>query len=817
MFAKKFISLIAALTIAGSSLLPLGLAYAVTPTNLIANPNVSTPNPTNSAMPESWSEGGWGTNTPTYSYLSSGYNDTNSLKVQMTSYTSGDAKWYFTPVAVSASTSYTYSDYYESTVATDVEAQLTDSSGNNTYVDLGTAPAASSWTQYSENFTTASTTTSVTIFHLIESVGSLQTDDFSLTTASPVTTNPGNLIGNPTASSSSTATSTIPSGWQQGGWGTNTANYSYLSSGYSGSSALEVAMTSYTSGDAKWYFTPVNVTAGDSYTYSDYYQSNVVSGVTVQFDNGSGSYSYLNLANAPVSSTYAQYNGTFTVPTGMVHATVFHLIQSVGTLTTSDFSLAANSASTAPTVSISSPTSNATLSGTTTLKASASGASNVQFEVDGVNVGSPITASPYKLSWNSATVVDGTHSLTAIATNSAGQSTTSSPVSFNVSNNSGNMIQNPQVNIADPNNPTQPLDWSGSSWGTNTPTFTYLSSGDNDSNSLEVQMSNYSSGDAKWTFPNESVTPDVQYKFSEYYKSTVSTEVDAVFNLSGGTTEYQIIGLPSAESNWTQFSSSFVVPQGTQSMTIYHLIERNGTLTTDDFSLTPYTPTGFKRPLVTLTFDDGYSSTYQYATPILDADGYKSTQFIITDVLGTTGYMTDANLVALNKDGQEIASHTVTHDDLTTETTSQVKTELSQSQSTLQSLVGVPVTDIAYPYGEYNTTVQTQTAKYYTGARGVEDGLNSKDNFNAYDLKVQNVYNTTTTAQVADWVKQAQATNTWLIIVYHSVDLTSNSFDGTSIYNVTPTQLTDQLSTIKSSGVVVETMKQALAEAEPQV
>ena len=126
---------------------------------------------------------------------------------------------------------------------------------------------------------------------------------------------------------------------------------------------------------------------------------------------------------------------------------------------------------------------------------------------------------------------------------------------------------------------------------------------------------------------------------------------------------------------------------------------------------------------------------------------------------------------------------------------------------------GAPVTDMAFPNGLYNKAIVTDTEKYYTGARGVEDGLNSKDNFNPYDIKVQNIYNTTTTAQVADWVAQAQATKTWLVLVYHSVDPTGA---GGSIYNVTPTQLDSQLAAVKSSGITVETMQAALAEVSKQ-
>ena len=103
-------------------------------------------------------------------------------------------------------------------------------------------------------------------------------------------------------------------------------------------------------------------------------------------------------------------------------------------------------------------------------------------------------------------------------------------------------------------------------------------------------------------------------------------------------------------------------------------------------------------------------------------------------------------------DGNEIASHTVTHTDLTTETSAQVLSELSASRTALQAITATPITDFAYPFGEYNTSVISQVKSYYSAARGVEDGLNSKDNFNAYDLKVEKRLRHNHTAQIADWV-----------------------------------------------------------------
>src|SRR5205807_670723 len=64
----------------------------------------------------------------------------------------------------------------------------------------------------------------------------------------------------------------------------------------------------------------------------------------------------------------------------------------------------------------------------------ASAGAGVQFQLDGVNLGAEVTTSPYSISWDTTTVVDGSHSLTAIARNTAGLTTTSSRVAVTVSN-----------------------------------------------------------------------------------------------------------------------------------------------------------------------------------------------------------------------------------------------------------------------------------------------------------------------------------------------------------------------------------------------
>src|SRR5258705_446253 len=93
---------------------------------------------------------------------------------------------------------------------------------------------------------------------------------------------------------------------------------------------------------------------------------------------------------------------------------------------------------TPPTVSITAPASGATVFGTTSVTASASdnvGVVGVQFKLDGINLGVADTAAPYSVSWNTATASDGSHNITAIARDAAGNRSPVSAVTVTVANN----------------------------------------------------------------------------------------------------------------------------------------------------------------------------------------------------------------------------------------------------------------------------------------------------------------------------------------------------------------------------------------------
>ena len=84
----------------------------------------------------------------------------------------------------------------------------------------------------------------------------------------------------------------------------------------------------------------------------------------------------------------------------------------------------------APAVSISSPAAGV-VSGTVAVSATASdnvGVTGVQFMLDGAPLGAEDIVAPYTVSWNTSSASSGSHTLTAIARDAAGNSTASAGV-----------------------------------------------------------------------------------------------------------------------------------------------------------------------------------------------------------------------------------------------------------------------------------------------------------------------------------------------------------------------------------------------------
>ncbi len=92
---------------------------------------------------------------------------------------------------------------------------------------------------------------------------------------------------------------------------------------------------------------------------------------------------------------------------------------------------------TPPSVSVTAPTGGSTVSNTIPVTATAAdddSVAGVRFELDGASLGAEDTSAPYSVSWDTRTATNGSHTLTAVARDIAGNATTSAPVAVTVGN-----------------------------------------------------------------------------------------------------------------------------------------------------------------------------------------------------------------------------------------------------------------------------------------------------------------------------------------------------------------------------------------------
>jgi len=182
-----------------------------------------------------------------------------------------------------------------------------------------------------------------------------------------------------------------------------------------------------------------------------------------------------------------------------------------------------------------------------------------------------------------------------------------------------------------------------------------------------------------------------------------------------------------------------VIPIGRASITVpilmYHYIrpapsiylDRLGyrlTVTPDDFrgqmdwlSVNGYHPVDFNdlrayfggltslpsKPLV-ITLDDGYSDLYTTAYPILKSFRFKAVAYIVTSFVGQSRYVTSEQIVEMDQNGIQIASHTIDHANIGGASLGSATYQLTTSKAWLQHLIGHSVVDFAYPSGKFSSS-----------------------------------------------------------------------------------------------------------------
>lgn len=143
---------------------------------------------------------------------------------------------------------------------------------------------------------------------------------------------------------------------------------------------------------------------------------------------------------------------------------------------------------------------------------------------------------------------------------------------------------------------------------------------------------------------------------------------------------------------------------------------------------------------VALTIDDGFQSVHREAMPRLARWGYHATLYLVADRLGGWNdwevQQGEARAALMTVDevrewiaaGNKIGAHSLTHPWLTRLSRDAAREEIRSSRRKLEDLLGIPVVDFCYPYGDWNPAVRDEVeAAGYATATTTDRGLNGPE------------------------------------------------------------------------------------------
>jgi peptidoglycan/xylan/chitin deacetylase (PgdA/CDA1 family) len=141
-----------------------------------------------------------------------------------------------------------------------------------------------------------------------------------------------------------------------------------------------------------------------------------------------------------------------------------------------------------------------------------------------------------------------------------------------------------------------------------------------------------------------------------------------------------------------------------------------------------------------ITFDDGYESVYREAFPVLQDYAMSATIFLTVGEKGEgkpgerlppfqgRSMLNWTEIEEMKRWGMEFGAHTLTHPDLTRIPRERMEREIRDSKIIIENTLGTPVSSFAYPYGQYNESIQEFIQQHFACACSDKLGLMNVDN-----------------------------------------------------------------------------------------
>lgn len=359
-------------------------------------------------------------------------------------------------------------------------------------------------------------------------------------------------------------------------------------------------------------------------------------------------------------------------------------------------------------------------------------------------------------------------------------------------------------------NKEMPENWFQDSWGDYDVKFSTLEDKTKE-RFLSVNISNYQNeGDSKWYFEPQVLKPGEWYLYTDESRSDTLSRMIVAHEDIETKTRYHLTSWQSHQSNeWKKDGFSFYVsPDNNEKVTVFHVLDRNGTLEIKNPTLTNIDPQPLSKPFISIAFDDIYASAANEGASELEKRGFRGSFYIVKNFTeNTNNKYADTDMInSLIKSGHEIGSHSESHKFLSKLNSEDVEKDFKENISFLSTL-GVKDVGMAYPYGDFSEIVENQSKKVHQYTRTSLFGLNDKS-LDVNRLKIIPITSESNTEKLKQIIDDTERNSVWCILLFHDLGEDTNS----DIYRTSLSQYIEILNYIKEKNITTLPVQEVIKQ-----
>jgi peptidoglycan/xylan/chitin deacetylase (PgdA/CDA1 family) len=193
-------------------------------------------------------------------------------------------------------------------------------------------------------------------------------------------------------------------------------------------------------------------------------------------------------------------------------------------------------------------------------------------------------------------------------------------------------------------------------------------------------------------------------------------------------------------------------------------------------------------PIVTLMFDDGFSSVYDEAFPLLEKFGYRANIALPASKINKNGYLTYDQVRELLDHGWALSDHSYSHINMSRTNANCIEADVRKNRNIVKKLFNFDLMDFAFPKSKlspeslrtilmFYPIVYTGTSKISGNVFPFHTRLLKRTEFSIYEVIIHGLTFRSFLTCLNEHLKTLVGRREWLILFTHRITRTPGMFD----------------------------------------